>query len=157
VRESHAQFRHIARRYVESVEPVSDVDLQEVDETIVGVGEADLSEDTLESMAKLHGFAGGKASRVGIYVCERVVDDSPWAAVSLRNHSHGPDTKAQQRSDLRIRQDYPKALGNHVGNFHSEKDLVLLRRRMTSTGHGVVTALERPRLSGKNHWCTIAA
>jgi hypothetical protein len=34
---------------------------------------------------------------------------------------------------------------------------VLLRRGMTTTGHGVITALEGPGLGGKNHWCTIAA
>jgi hypothetical protein len=95
MRESHTQLGYISRRNVDSVEPVSDVDLQEVDRAIVGVGEADLAENALESMTKLHGFAGSKASGVGIHVGEGVVDDSPWAAVSLGDHSHWRDSQAR--------------------------------------------------------------
>jgi hypothetical protein len=68
MRESNAELWHIAGRHVDTVETVSDVDLQEVDGTIIRVGESDLPEDTVESMAKLHGFAGGETSGVGIHV-----------------------------------------------------------------------------------------
>jgi hypothetical protein len=78
-----AEFGDIARRDVDAVEAVRNVDFQKVDRTVNGIGEADLAQYTVERMPKLHGFARSEWDSLGVDEGEVVVNDCPRAAVAL--------------------------------------------------------------------------
>jgi hypothetical protein len=121
------------------------------------VGKADLAEHAMESMAELHRFAWGETCCVGVDEGERVVNDSTGASVTLWDDTQGRDPQAGQRPDLRVREDNPKAFGDHVGHLNTQKDFVFFCRGMATTGHGVVTTLEGPGLGREDDRCTVVA
>jgi hypothetical protein len=58
---------------------------------MIWICKADLAEDAVERVSELHGFARRETCGVGVDEGERVIDDSPWAAVALGYDTHGRD------------------------------------------------------------------
>ena len=70
-REHHPQLRDVIDVKIDTVEAVAEVHLHKLDGTEGGVGEQDLTKDSIEGLAKLHGLDGSQ--REGLIVDKRPV------------------------------------------------------------------------------------
>ncbi len=111
----------------------------------------------MKSMSELHRFSRSETGSVRVDVGKGVVNDSTRAAVALGYDTHGREPQTWQRPDLGVRQHNPKALGDHGGHFDAQEDFVFFGRRMATTGHGCIPALQGPGIGSEDNGCTIVA
>jgi hypothetical protein len=118
------------------VETIAEVNLQEVDGPVRGVGVVDGLDQTLERVTKLERVRWGKLDGLGVHPREGVVSNGAGTAVTLGDTAHGGDAEVDEVLDQGKGQDDPVPFVHHIRHLGLEEGEIGSRGGMGTAGDG---------------------
>lgn len=147
----HGELRGVPWREAHSVKSIRQVDFEHIDGPPSGVGQQQLTQESLQCAAELHGFEWREWESVCVLVIKTKITDDAGASVVLRDNSKWGDSQVRHLGDSRIWKDRPELFMDKVDHLLLEEVKEFIAGCMGAPGDRSMELLMGPWGSGEVH------